>query len=559
MSDVERIREHIETERKRFSVPGCAVVVVARGEVLLAAGFGTRNVAEGEPVTAETLFPIGSATKTFTAALCASLVEEGRLDLDQPVRELMPGFRLQDPVATELLSIRDCLAHRSGLPRHDMLWYAGEGQLSRDDLVAALPYLAPLKPFRQSWQYNNLLYTLAGHLAGRLHGTSYEDAVQQRLLEPLGMDRTNFRVAEVEKDADRARPYALNDDGIVQEVPYAHLNLAGPAGCINSCVRDLSPWLFTLLGLGVDGRPQLLSDALLDEIRTNAMPRPATQSLSGEAIVGYGLGVVIDDYRGHRVLHHGGNIDGFSSQVAVIPKEGIGVAVLTNLGGTPLRDVLPYVIVDELLGLDDRKHGEAHFALWDSARAGVAQGRAREKETSQALAPVRPLGDYTGRYSHPGYGAVSIDQDGERLCATYGRLRGPLEHRHLEVFQLVLEQGATQQRIPVQFTHDLEADVDSLLLSIEPALPPQRFARQPDTSHLTDELLDRFAGTYVLDAFELLIARRGPHNLLISAAGGAPDILTPLRDTTFTWGGMRYEFTADGRLITPYGEFARTV
>lgn len=152
MSDVlERIRQHIDTERERFSVPGCAVLVVADGELLLAEGFSKRNLGADAPVTAQTLFPIGSSTKTFTAELCASLVEEGTLDLDSPVRELLPGFRLQDPVATELLSIRDCLSHRSGLPRHDLLWYAG-GPLSRDDLIAALAHLAPSKPFRQAWQ-----------------------------------------------------------------------------------------------------------------------------------------------------------------------------------------------------------------------------------------------------------------------------------------------------------------------------------------------------------------------------------------------------------------------
>jgi CubicO group peptidase (beta-lactamase class C family) len=232
MSDVvERIREHVNRERERFIVPGCAVVVVADGEVLLSEGFGQRDVDGDAPVTARTLMPIGSSTKTFTSALCAALVDDGKLDLDRPLRELLPGFRLHDPIASELVSVRDCLSHRSGLPRHDLLWYAGEGRLSREDLIAALPHLPPTKPFRQTWQYNNLLYTTAGYLAGKLYGGTYEEAVRQRLLEPLGMTRTNFRVAEVEQDGDHSRPYTLTDEDQVKEVPYAHLDLVGPAGC----------------------------------------------------------------------------------------------------------------------------------------------------------------------------------------------------------------------------------------------------------------------------------------------------------------------------------------
>lgn len=558
MSDVvERIREHIEGERARFSVPGCSVVVVSDGEVVLAEGFGVRNKEGDVPATPKTLFPIGSSTKTFTAALCAALVDDGKLDLDQPVRELLPGFRLQDSIATELLSVRDCLSHRSGLPRHDILWYAGEGRLSREDLIAALPHLPPTEPFRQTWQYNNLLYTTAGYLAGRLCDKSYEEAVRERLLDPLGMQRTNFRVAEAEKDPDHSRPHVMHDDGSVTEVPYAHLDLVGPAGCINSCAEELGPWLLTLLGRGVGSNPPLLSDAVLGEIRTPTMPLPPGSLAGAGAAVGYGLAVVLEDYRGHRVVHHGGNIDGFSSQVAVVPEAGIGVAVLTNLGGTPLRDALPYVVFDELLGLDPEPHGETYFARWDAARKGLAQGKASRAERAKPLPAVRDLQDYTGRYHHPGYGDVEISIDDGALHGVYGLLKGSLEHRHLEVFDLVLDLGGEEERFGVQFTHDLEAEVDALQVKLEAMLPPLRFARQADTSHLTDELLDRLAGTYALDALKAQVSRRGEKELLVSVEGGPARPLTPVRDTTFTLDGARIEFTDDGRIVTPFGEFTK--
>lgn len=558
MSDVvERVREHVEREQERFSVPGCAVVVVADGEVVLSEGFGQRNVDGDEPVTPQTLFPIGSSTKTFTAALCAALVDDGKLDLDRPIRELLPGFRLQDPIASELLSVRDCLSHRSGLPRHDLLWYAGEGTLTREDLIAALPHLPPTKPFRQTWQYNNLLYTTAGYLAGKLYGGSYEDAVRQRLLEPLGMARTNFRVAEVEKDADHSRPYVLSDDNEIKEVPYAHLDLVGPAGCINSCAEELAPWLLTLLGHGVDGRAQLLSDAVLTELRTPAMPMPLGGLKSAGITVGYGLALMIDDYRGHRVVHHGGNIDGFSSQVATIPEAGIGIAVLTNLGAAPLRDVLPYVVFDELLGLEPRSHGEDHFGQWDALRKGMKQAKAAKEQRNKPLAAVRPLEDYVGLYRHPGYGEVRVTMGDEGLQGSYGFLEGPIRHRHLEVFELLVSAGGEENPFPVHFTHDLEAEVDAVEIPLEGQLPPLRFVRQPDTAHLTDDVLDRLAGTYALDALELVVSRRGDKELLVAVAGGPARELAPVKGTTFGLDGAQLEFTDDDRLVTPFGEFRK--
>ena len=558
MSDlVERISEHVERERERFSVPGCSVVVVADGEVVLAEGFGQRNVDGKEAATAQTLFPIGSSTKTFTSALCAALVDDGKLDLDQPVRELLPGFRLCDPIASELLSVRDCLSHRSGLPRHDLLWYAGEGRLSREDLIAALPHLAPTKPFRQAWQYNNLLYTTAGYLAGKLSGGTYEEAVRERLLEPLGMTRTNFRVADSEKDADHSRPYVLTAEDEIKEVPYAHLDLVGPAGCINSCATELGPWLLTLLGKGVDGRTQLLSDAVLGQMQTPAMPLPAGGLPTAGTAVGYALALVVEDYRGHRVVHHGGNIDGFSSQVAVIPAAGLGVAVLTNLGASPLRDALPYVLFDELLGLDPKPHGEQHYGQWSALRKGAAQAKDSKAATAKPLAAVRAVDDYVGLYRHAGYGDVRIEAADGGLRGSYGSLEGPLEHRHLEVFEMVTVAGGEENRIPVQFTHDIEAEVDALQIPLEGQLPPQRFVRQADTAHLTDGVLDGLVGAYRLDALEVIVSRRAEQEVMIGIAGGAPRAVRPVKGTTFALDGAQLEFTDDGRLLTPFGEFVK--
>ena len=479
MSLADQIRVAAEEERQRFGVPGCAVVVIKDGELVLSEGFGSRDVDRGLPVTSATLFAIGSATKTFTAALIGSLVDEGVLDLDAPVRTYLPGFRMHDPVATEQLTLRDCLAHRSGLPRHDILWYAGAGHLDRDDLIRALEFLPPSQPFRQVMQYNNLLYTLAGHLAGRLCGGSFEEAVTTRILKPLSMDRTNFDVLVSQQDGDHSQPY-LQPHGheAAAQVGFASLDLVGPAGNINSCADDLVAWLQALLGVG--DHPPLLSTSLLTELRTPMVPLNGIPENVVVQHVGYGLAQIIEDHRGRRLTHHGGNIDGFASQVMTRVEDGIGIAVLTNLGKSGLRDALPYVILDLIDGVAPSGHGAYFKQRADDLAAQLYAAGERQLTEALPYGPVRPFADYVGTYRHGGYGEVVVALDGEQLTLRYlGLPPGVLVHRHLEVFVLVIGAGGAEQKVGAQFTHDLEGAVRSLRLELEPAVDPIEFARLP--------------------------------------------------------------------------------
>ena len=373
------------------------------------------------------------------------------------------------------------------------------------------------------------------------------------------MSRTNFTVSCNEADADHARPYVRGVGQELRAVPYAGLELGGPAGNINSCTSELVPWLLTLLGQGADGRSPLLSAQVLDDLRTPTMPLPAASPGTGGTRVGYGLGLFLEDYRGVRVAHHGGNIDGFSSMLLHAPEAGIGIAVLTNLNATPLRDVIPYVVLDELLGLAPRPHGETAKARLDAVQHGSQQAEARRTGRSSALPAVRPLGDYAGTYEHPGYGTFTVAWDGSTLTAAYsGLAAAPLQHRQLEVFELVVELGGEELRVPVQFTHDLDGEVDGLGAVLEAEVAPQRFVRQPDTAHLDDALLDQLAGTYALGPITAVVTRRGAQDLVVSVMGGAPAALVPVRELTFRLNGSTVEFAGDGRLLTDLGELRRS-
>jgi CubicO group peptidase (beta-lactamase class C family) len=552
------LREIIEAERDRFDVPGCAVLVVVDHQVVLCEGFGRRDTAADLPVTERTLFPIASSTKTFTAAVCALLVESGQLAWDRPVREYLPGFAMADPVASLQLTVFDLLCHRSGLPRHDLLWYSADGDMTRTELVAALAHLPSSRRLREAWQYNNLLYATAGELAGHLSGTSYEGAVRKWILDPLGMSRTNFSVDDLVSDPDAARPYSARRPGeSLREVPFARLDLVGAAGNINSCVADLAPWVLTLLGKGIEGRAPLLSASALATLQAPAIPLPEASPLAVGRAVGYCLGAMMEDYRGYRVLHHGGNIDGFSSQVSVIPEAGCAVAVLANRDGTAVRDALPCLVYDRVLGLPTEPHGANLLEREKAIGLGRTQAQDRTATESNGLPAVRPLPDYVGTYRHPAYRDLIVSADGDGLTGHYRGLAGPLRHRHLEVFNLTVDLGGTITALPIQFTHDLDGDVTAALCRFEAAVPPLRFELVADDAHLTDEVLNRLTGTYRLGPLEAKVSRRGERGLAASVAEGAPQELTLIRGLAFRMGAARVEFNDDARLITPVGEFVR--
>ena len=311
-----------------WEVPGLAMAVVKNGQVVLAQGYGFRDVDKKLPVTSRTLFAIGSCTKAFTTFVMGTLVDEGKLDWDKPLRTYIPELRLHDRVATELITPRDLVTHRSGLPRHDLVWY--NATLSRKEIVDRLPYLEPTEAFRGKFQYNNLMYLTAGYLAERLTGQSWEEAVRARIFTPLGMTGSDFSVKDSQKAPDFATPYAERDDKVVA-IPFRDISAIGPAGSINSNVEDMARWLIVQTHKGkIDGK-QILSAAVLADIQTPHMTTGVPQERKEIMPAGYALGWGVDDYRGHRRVHHGGAIDGFIASTTLFPDDDLGIVVLANL------------------------------------------------------------------------------------------------------------------------------------------------------------------------------------------------------------------------------------
>jgi len=516
-----------------WKVNGVAVGVVREGEIVHLADYGRRNVDEGLEVTPHTLMPIGSTTKTFTTTAVSLLVDDGIVSWDMPVREYLPSFRLWDTFATERMTLRDMACHRSGLPRHDFMWYGSDAP--RGEMFRRLAHLEPTADFRTIWQYQNLMFMMLGYLTEELSGSTWEDFIQHRIFDALGMASSKVSASEAKESPDLSRGYQKKRNAVVEMPLYEGFAAVAPAGSIVSSVADMSQWLILHLNNGKHNDQQFLSEGQVRELHQPHMviaegKHPEMPHSS------YGLGWFIEPYRGHNMIHHGGNIDGFSSMFALMPQDRIGVVILTNMDGTPLRDILMYEIFDRFI--------EGKRVPWnarlnaDFKEYEAAQSRSKQKSQSDRVRrtrPSHPLEAYAGTYAHPGYGPIRVKHQDGTLVATYNNMQLPMKHYHYDVFDMRLERFNLTFKVTFQI--DTRGAVHQLLVPIEPALSERVFTRAADESMTSPEFLRQFAGTYEVMGAVMAIELKG-NVLRVSLPGQPVYELEPLKGTEFALKGM---------------------
>jgi CubicO group peptidase (beta-lactamase class C family) len=540
---------------KDWKVPGVAVGVVQDGKVILLKGYGYRDVEKQLPVTANTLFALGSITKSFTVTMLGMEMDEGKVDWDKPVRNYLPDFRMYDPVLTEQMVVRDLITHRSGLPRHDMVWYSSD--FTREDLVRRLQFLEPNKPLRSTFQYNNLMFMTAGYIAGRLNGKGWEESVRERILLPLGMNGTTFSVKDSQSTPDFAQPYQKGNDvkSDVKRMPFDEQCpdrcALGPAGEINSSVADMSRYVLFHLNKGKVEGTALLSENNSLQMQTPQMVIQGAPDFKEQSETSYGMGFFISSYRGHKQVEHGGNIDGFSAEMIFLPGDGIGVVVLTNLDGTAAPYVVANNVLDRLLGMDQVPWSQRY--LEQEVKAKESEQEAKSKNYTPHKTGTHPshdLKEYAGDYGNSGYGVVSIAEDGDHFKMTLNRVTKPLEHLHYDVFQVPDSAFEQFAKLRVMFFSDANGDISSLSMPLETNVKDIVFTRLPDEQLTDRRFIEAFTGQYEFPGSPtpFTISIRGDHTLIVSLPG-SPDVeLIPTRGTTFDLkdqSGVSLEFKRD--------------
>lgn len=432
----------VERFRAAFEVPGFAVAIVGATPQPFVKGYGVRTLGRSGQVGPHTRFAIASNTKAYTAAALAILVDEGRIGWDDPVIRHLPQFRMNDPVVTEMMTIRDLLCHRSGLPlgAGDLLFFPGTTHVAADALKA-LPHLKAERPFRSGYAYDNILYTIAGLLIARVSGTSWREFITTRLLQPIGETDAVARL-DMLTSTDVAGRHGRRGGRLLGEGPMTvvqpqgeHGDIIEASGGINASVSDQARWMMTQLARGVapDGT-RIWSAARSEEmwapqVVMSTSDGPTPENPVRPVIQTYALGWKVLDYRGERLIGHTGGLTGQITRTSLLPGRGIGVAVFSNVEGDASAG-LSNAILDHLIGAPKLDWVAIQQAMDQEHRQDLLKELGTQIQKAPDGSPTLPLEAYVGRYRDPWYGDIVVKRRGGGLFIDFTPapdLKGPLE------------------------------------------------------------------------------------------------------------------------------------
>ncbi len=432
--------QYVLKSMRDWKVPGMAIAVVKNDRIVFARGYGVRELGRPAPVDEHSLFAIASNSKAFTAATAGVLVDEGKLKWDDKVTDHLRGFRLYDPYVTRELTVRDLLTHRSGLSRGDELWWRTD--LTRDEVLYRVRFLKPSWSFRSAYGYQNIMFTAAGEVVASVAGMSWDNFVRDRIFRPLSMKRSNTSVNDLKYMDNIAMPHwEIECD--VRPVPHYNVDNIGPAGSINSSAYEMAQWMRMHLNKGVYEGDTILSARVVREMQTPQMIIPfgewTEEHFPSTHFMAYGLGFSLRDYLGRKIVRHGGAINGYRSELAMVPEENLGVIVLSNRSYNNLVNALCERIIDSFLGGPEKDWSAIYKADVDSSRARSERRKVeREAKRVKDSSPSLSLEKYAGTYTNEMFGEFTLTQEGNALVYRYrNQFVGDLEHWQYDAFKIV--------------------------------------------------------------------------------------------------------------------------
>lgn len=410
------LEAYIRQGMQDWDVPALAVVIVRDGQVVWRKGYGVRDLQRREPVDENTLFMIASNTKLFTGTALAWLETAGRLQLNDPVTKHLPGFRLYDSTTTKLVTLRDLLTHRIGTKTFQGDFTFWNTKLTRDEIIRRMRLLRPSQVFRQDYGYCNSCYLAAGEVVPKATGQAWEDFVRDSLVLPLGMTATRLLSTDIDKQPNVAFPYTTSYTGELRRVPFDDWNNLAPAASMVSNVKDLTQWLFLQLDSGrLNGR-RIVPWPVLQKTRDVQIVTGSRKSSAFPIhFRGYGLGLNAADYNGRQVYWHTGGAGGMVSNVCFVPEERLGIAVLTTNDNQNFFEALRYQVLDAYLGVPYVNRSQQQLP---GHRRGMKEQLAEIqgwRDRVKGVRPEMPITAYTGVYTNPLNGTLTVSQVGQNL------------------------------------------------------------------------------------------------------------------------------------------------
>ena len=545
---------YMEKVLKDWNAPGIGVGIVVNDQLVFAKGYGYRDYEKKLPFTPTTLCPIASNTKLFTAVSAGMLVEEGKLTWDKPIRQSVPAIQFYNDELNNTVTLHDMLSHRTGITRHDTIWYKSE--FTRKELFDRLKYLEPQQPIRQMFLYNNMMYAATGYVIELQSGKPWEQFVRERILTPLAMDSTVYSIPDMVKHPDHGVPFTEKRDSFeIYRIPYYEEQQGiGPAGAIISNIEEMSHWLTALMNEGKYKDRQVLPAAVL---KATLEPSIALPNTLGESKgyweilnAAYGMARETAAYRGHLITFHGGDIDGFHSQVSFLPNDHIGVIVFV-IGDhcAPLYNIVSYNVYERLLGMEVTPWSERRLDMrLKDKRAGK---EARAKAGADQVKDTKPshaLADYAGGYENPAYGILQIGLKDNQLRFDFHQMQFPMTHFHYDRFDTPDDER--YGKWSVNFRTNPQGDVDQAVMSLDEA--EAVFTRKPETAD--PKLLAQLAGTYETpDGIKLQVVYNEATGLSLVAPGAPPfklNLTKGLRFSTPQFSDLVIEFVMENGRVT---------
>ncbi len=510
--------------------PGFSVAIVEGDKVIFTKGFGYKDYENKTPVDANTLFAIGSSSKAFTSAILGKLRAEKKLSFNDSPRKYIPELEFHNDDMNNNIIIKDLMRHSTGLPRHDFSWYLFPTH-NKDSLLLRVKHQEPFTGIRQQWYYNNFMFLAQGVIAEKITGKSWEDNISNHFFTPLGMTRSNSTIAEMKSASNAAFGYQLKEDGTISKMDYYDIAGMSPAGSINSSANDMSKWLITWINKGKYNEKEIIPESYLREAMSSqmviggALPSQKTPDMH---FANYGYGWMLSSYKGHYRVEHGGNIDGFSANVAFFPSDKLGIVVLTNQNTSAATGIVRNIIADRMLKVNKTDWVKRYTDGQEKAKK--AKEKSDSEKSSSNIKNTKPShvrADYTGDYYNPGYGKFEVftKNDSLFLYATDKSKQLYLKHYHYDVFELFdAKDGKVDTSgdgLKISFATNESGDISNALLKIEPTLDAISFKHTPKTIDVNAETLKQYVGEYEVSGTTIKIYTK--ENVLYLFVPGQPE------------------------------------